>query len=452
MTVSAKAARILVVDDEPALRLALVDYLGFRGYAVEQACDLAGVRAMLRTGRPDAIVLDHRLTDGVSIDIVPEIKVLYPDLPIIILTAHASIDLAVLAIKAGADQFMTKPVELGALEIMLQRLLNSRKAQKRDAVRTRTAWQPHDPFMGASDVMQRLRRDAERVAAADRPVLIQGETGSGKGVLANWLHRAGPRAQEPMVELNCAAFARELIDSELFGHERGAFTGAIAPKQGLFELADGGSLFLDEIGDMDLSLQSKLLKAVEEKRFRRVGEVRDRSVDIRLIAATHRDLADLAKQQRFRSDLYFRISTVRLELPPLRARRADIAVLAEHFLSSLAAEMGRVNASFERQALAALEYYEWPGNVRELRNVIERALLLADHDVITLADLRFDYQSGPPVGDTLDDAERRHVERIVSEENGDIDRAAARLGIARSTLYQKLKKYAQPGPISQTGV
>jgi DNA-binding NtrC family response regulator len=452
MTAAAKAARILVVDDEPALRLALADYLGTRGHAVEQAGDLAGVRAMLRTRRPDAIVLDHRLTDGVSIDIIPEVKVLYPDLPIIILTAHASIDLAVSAIKAGADQFMTKPVELGALEIMLQRLLNSRKALKRDAARTRTAPQTHDPFMGASDVMQRLRRDAERVAAADRPVLIQGETGSGKGVLANWLHRAGPRAEEPMVELNCAAFARELIDSELFGHERGAFTGAIAPKQGLFELADGGSLFLDEIGDMDLSLQSKLLKAVEEKRFRRVGEVRDRSVDIRLIAATHRDLAELAKQQRFRSDLYFRISTVRLEVPPLRARRADIAVLAQHFLSSLAAEMGRVNASLDRQALAALERYEWPGNVRELRNVIERALLLAEHDVITLADLRFDYQPGPAAGDTLDDAERRHVERIVSEENGDVDRAAARLGIARSTLYQKLKKYALPGPISQTGV
>ena len=452
MTGSAKAARILVVDDEPALRMALADYLDSRGYTVEEAGDLAGVRAMLRTRRPDAIVLDHRLTDGVSIDIVPEIKVLYPDLPIIILTAHASIDLAVTAIKAGADQFMTKPVELGALEIMLQRLLSSRKAVKRDAVRIRTAPQTHDPFMGASEAMQRLRRDAERIAATDRPVLIQGETGSGKGVLANWLHRAGPRADDPMVELNCAAFARELIDSELFGHERGAFTGAIAPKQGLFELADGGSLFLDEIGDMDLSLQSKLLKAVEEKRFRRVGEVRDRSVDIRLIAATHRDLAELAKQQRFRSDLYFRISTVRLELPPLRARRADIAVLAKHFLSMLAAEMGRVDVSFDRQALAALEHYEWPGNVRELRNVIERALLLAERDVITPADLRFDYQSGTPVGDTLDDAERRHVERIVSEENGDVDRAAARLGIARSTLYQKLKKYALSGSVSQTGV
>jgi DNA-binding NtrC family response regulator len=448
----AKAPRILLVDDEPGLRLAVADYLTARGFAVEQAVDLAGVRAILRARRPDAIVLDHQLTDGLSVDILPEIKILHPDLPIIILTAHASIDLAVTAIKAGADQFMTKPVELPALEIMLQRLLSSRKAVKRDAARTRTAVQRHDPFLGGSDAMRRLRRDAERMAASDRPLLIQGETGTGKGVLANWLHRSGPRADEPLVELNCAAFARELIDSELFGHERGAFTGAIAPKQGLFELADGGMLFLDEIGDMDLSLQSKLLKAVEEKRFRRVGDVRDRSVDIRLIAATHCDLAELAKQQRFRSDLYFRISTVRLDLPPLRARREDIAVLARMFLSSLSAEMGRPEASLARDTVATLESYAWPGNLRELRNVIERALLLTDHDLIRVADLRFDFQSHPSAADTLDDAERVHVQRIVNEENGDIDRAAARLGIGRSTLYQKLKKYADARPVSQIEV
>jgi DNA-binding NtrC family response regulator len=300
-----------------------------------------------------------------------------------------------------------------------------------------------DPFLGMSEVMRRLHHDAERVAATDRPVLIQGETGSGKGVLAQWLHRSGPRADGPMVELNCAAFARELIDSELFGHERGAFTGAVTAKQGLFEVADGGTLFLDEIGDMDLGLQSKLLKAVEEKRFRRVGDLRDRSSDIRLIAATHCDLAAVARQQQFRSDLYFRISTMRLELPPLRARREDIPLLAEMFLRRLAAEMGRPEVTLEPHALAALQGYEWPGNLRELRNVIERAVLLSDGGEITARDLRFDYDVRPARGETLADAERTHVERVLAEENGDVDLAAARLGIARSTLYQKLKKYAE---------
>jgi len=436
--------RILICDDEPAIRMAVGDFLTARGFSIVVSHDLAALRAALRNAPPDAIVLDYRLTDGFSLDIVPEVKALHPDLPIIILTGHGSIDLAVKAIQAGADQFMTKPVDLSALEVMLTRLLESRKAVKRDmATRTRWAAQKVNPFIGTSEAMNRLRNEAERVAATDRPVLIQGETGSGKGVLAKWLHRSGPRMDDPMVELNCAAFARELIDSELFGHERGAFTGAVAAKQGLFEVADGGTLFLDEIGDMDLSLQSKLLKAVEEKTFRRVGDPRDRTTDIRLIAATHRNLAELARVGTFRSDLYFRISTMRIELPPLRSRRDDIAPLAGQFLRALAAEMAHPEAELDSGALDALQRYDWPGNVRELRNVIERALLLTDGPVIKASDLRFDYESRTTSGcETLADAEREHVKRVVGEENGDVDRAAIRLGIARSTLYQKLKKYS----------
>lgn len=450
-----KRPTILICDDEASIRLALHDYLEAQGLAIQEAGDLGALRAALRIGKPDAIVLDYRLTDGLSLDVVPEVKALHPDVPIIILTAHGSIDLAVQAIKAGADQFMTKPVELGALHVMLRRLLDSRQAIRRDAAtRTRHAARTIDPFIGTSEAMVRLRRDAERVAATDRPVLIQGETGSGKGLLTRWLHRTGPRADDPLVELNCAAFARELIDSELFGHERGAFTGAVAAKPGLFEVADGGTLFLDEIGDMELALQAKLLKAVEEKKFRRVGDVRDRTSDVRLVAATHRNLAELARQEKFRSDLYFRISTIRLELPPLRARPEDIPPLASHFLHALAAEMARPEATLAPAAIEALRRYGWPGNVRELRNVIERALLLTDGPVISASDLRFDFASShAPAGDKLAEAERAHVERVLSEGNGDIDRAAARLGIARSTLYQKLKKYAaQSGPASQTEV
>jgi DNA-binding NtrC family response regulator len=438
-----RRAKILLCDDEASIRLAVHDYLELQGLEIQEVANLAALRAALRTGRPDAIVLDHQLPDGISFDVVPEVKALHPDIPIIILTGHGSIDVAVAAIKAGADQFMTKPVELSALHLMLQRTLASRKAVKRDAATRMIAARPVDPFIGTSDFMNRLRRDTERLAATDRPVLIQGETGSGKGVLARWIHRASPRADEPKVELNCAAFARELIDSELFGHERGAFTGAVAAKQGLFEIADGGTLFLDEIGDMDLALQAKLLKAVEEKTFRRVGDLRDRTSDVRLVAATHRNLAELARQERFRSDLYFRISTTRIEVPPLRARREDIPILAGHFLRALAAEMARPEAVLDSRALEALRSYAWPGNVRELRNVMERALLLTDGPVISAADLRFDYESHANASDTLADAERAHVQRIVSEENGDVGRAALRLGIARSTLYQKLKMYAE---------
>jgi DNA-binding NtrC family response regulator len=452
---SLKPARILICDDEAGIRVAVHDYLAVQGMDVQEAADLAALRAILRVGHPDAIVLDYRLPDGFALDVVPEVKVLYPDVPIIILTGHGSIDLAVTAIKAGADQFMTKPVELAALHVMLRRLLESRKAVKRDAAtRVRTHARVIDPFVGTSEVMRHLRRDAERLAATDRPLLIQGETGSGKGLLARWIHSSGPRADEPMVELNCAAFARELIDSELFGHDRGAFTGAVAAKQGLFEVADGGTLFLDEIGDMDMALQAKLLKAVEEKTFRRVGELRDRSADIRLVAATHRNLAELAQQQKFRSDLYFRISTTRIQLPPLRSRREDIEPLARHFLHALVAEMAHPETTLDTSALDALRGYAWPGNVRELRNVIERALLLTDGAVISAADLRFDYDShGGDAADTIAEAERIHVQRVVREENGDIDRAALRLGVARSTLYQKLKKYAEAAdPASQTEV
>ena len=437
-----KPSRILLVDDDPALRLVICDYLAVKGYEVQEAAELSELRNGLRNGRPDAIVLDYKLARETSLDIVPEIKAVHPDLPIIILTGHGSIDLAVSAIKAGADQFMTKPLQLDTLHVMLQRLLSSRQAVRRDkATRTRVAARLHDPFIGTSQAMQTLRSDAERVAATERPVLIQGETGSGKGVLAGWLHRSGPRSEGPMVELNCAAFARELIDSELFGHERGAFTGAVAARQGLFEVADGGTMFLDEIGDMELGLQAKLLKVVEERHFRRVGDPRERGVDVRLIAATHRNLAELAQVQQFRTDLYFRISTIRLTLPPLRARREDIPLIANILIRDLAGEMGRREPELDRRAVDLLQRYDWPGNVRELRNVLERALLLAETDVVRPEDLRFDYQNQRGAAETLEDAERLHVQRIVAEEGGDVDRAAARLGIARSTLYQKLKRY-----------
>ncbi len=442
-----KRPSVLLVDDEASIRFAVRDYLEVQGWTVEEAADVRSARAALRTAHPDAIVLDYRLPDGDTLTLLSEIKAVHPTLPVVVLTGHASVDLAVTAVKLGADHFLTKPVELATLLVILQRLLASRKVLKRDAaVRSRSAVRAVDPFVGPSEALQRLRADAGSVAGSDRTVLVCGETGSGKGVLARWLHRSSPRCDEPFVELNCAGFARDLVESELFGHERGAFTGAVTKKAGLLEIADGGSVFLDEIGDMDLPMQAKLLKVVEEKQFRRVGELHDRYSDIRLIAATHRDLVALAREEKFRSDLYFRISTITLNVPPLRRRVEDIPVLAEAFLRSLGSEIGAPERRLRRDAIAALESYSWPGNVRELRNVIERALLLSHGEAIAAADLRFDFD-GRGLGavsntaDKLADVERLHVLRVVGEESGNVERAAVRLGIPRSTLYQKMKSY-----------
>ncbi len=442
-----KRPSVLLVDDEAAIRFAVRDYLEVQGWTVEEAADVRSARSALRTAHPDAIVLDYRLPDGDTLTLLSEIKAVHPTLPVVVLTGHASVDLAVTAVKLGADHFLTKPVELATLLVILQRLLASRKVLKRDAaVRSRSAVRAVDPFVGTSEALQRLRADAESVAGSDRTVLVCGETGSGKGVLARWLHRSSPRGDEPFVELNCAGFARDLVESELFGHERGAFTGAVTKKAGLLEIADGGSVFLDEIGDMDLPMQAKLLKVVEEKQFRRVGELHDRYSDIRLIAATHRDLVALAREEKFRSDLYFRISTITLNVPPLRRRVEDIPMLAETFLRSLGSEIGATERRLRRDAIAALESYSWPGNVRELRNVIERALLLSHGETIAAADLRFDFD-GRGLGavsnaaDKLADVERLHVLRVVGEESGNVERAAVRLGIPRSTLYQKMKSY-----------
>jgi len=279
-------------------------------------------------------------------------------------------------------------------------------------------------------------------------VLITGETGSGKGVLAHWLHSNGSRADEAFVDINCAGLSRELLESELFGHARGAFTGAVAEKKGLLEVAHRGTLFLDEIGDMDLTLQPKFLKALEEKRFRRLGDVSERRVDVRLVAATNHDLGELVRDKRFRADLYYRVNTLVLRVPPLRERPADIPLLAGALLRSLTHEMGKPELELADDAVEALVAYPWPGNIRELRNVLERGVLAAQGRQLQRGNLRFDVApmaAATGGGDgghlTLLELERRHIERVLDLEKGHVVAAAERLGIPRSTLYQKLKEY-----------
>jgi DNA-binding NtrC family response regulator len=378
--------------------------------------------------------------------------------PVVVLTGHGSIELAVRAIKEGAENFLTKPVEMPVLLTMLSRLMeNSRRRDHDLAERRSRTVAAEDPFLGVSPAIRRLAAEASRIAMRDTPVLILGETGSGKGVLARWLHAASARADEPFVDLNCAGLTRDFLETELFGHEKGAFTGAVAQKRGLLEVAHGGAVFLDELGELHPEVQPKLLKVLEEKRFRRLGSVRDQVVDIRLMAATHRDLRAMSDAGGFRSDLYFRINTLPLRIPPLRERVEDIPILARHLVERLGRDLGE-DCSLNTSAQAELSRYPWPGNVRELRNVLERAILLADGKYLTPRDLRFETREAAPAvaapatpprrpaaagsrAMTLSDLEREEIERVLSEESGRVERAAKRLGISRSTLYNKIQKF-----------
>jgi len=436
--------RVLIVDDEPAVRFAVADFLRGQGYAVSEAATLAAAQEAFTLEPPDVAVVDHKLPDGDALELLAWLRDAQAAVPVVILTGHASIDLAVRSIKEGAEQFLTKPVELPALAVIVGRALANQRTRRREAAgRARSGRQALDPFLGESAPIRRLAALARRVAATDSTVLIQGETGSGKGVLAAWLHAAGPRAEEPFVDLNCSGLGRELVESELFGHARGAFTGASAHKVGLFEIAHRGTAFLDEIGDLDPPVQPNLLKVLEEGRFRRLGDVRDRQVDVRLISATHQDLAQLVAERRFRSDLYYRISAIPLAVPPLRERREDLPLLAAAILERLGGGPRRDATRLTAAALAALADYPWPGNLRELRNVLERAVLLSDRPEIDRGDLRFDPPASEPAGAprTLLEIERDAIGRALAAEGGRVARAAFRLGVPRSSLYQKLKQH-----------
>jgi DNA-binding NtrC family response regulator len=437
--------RILLVDDDASFRFTVRRYLASMGFDVTVAASCAEAQEAVRGSAFDAAVLDFELPDGNALDILKGLGEVEPRVPAMILTGHGTIDLAVRAVKEGAEHFLTKPPDLTALTLTLQRMLEHRRLARKQAVRSgQPGRTPPDPFLGESAAIRTLADRSRRVAAAETPVLVTGPTGSGKSVLARWLHENGPRREEPFVDLNCAGLSRELLESELFGHERGAFTGAHATKLGLLEAAHRGTLFLDEIGDMDPAVQPKLLKAIEEGTFRRLGGLRDRTVDVRLVAATHRDLPALVASGRFREDLYFRINAVPLVVPSLRERREDVAILARWIVRERPSCRG---VTLTDSALASLRDYPWPGNVRELRNVLERAAVLTEGGVLDARDLIFDARAAPAragdaeLGLTLEALERRQIERVLEAVGGRVPAAAERLGIPRSTLYQKLKQH-----------
>jgi DNA-binding NtrC family response regulator len=439
----------LLVDDDAVVRSSLRVFLEKRGHMVVEADSVATAQEAMRGARTDAAVVDFQLPDGDGLEVLRRLRSADASLPVVMLTAHGSIDLAVSAIKEGADQFLTKPVELPTLLVVLDRLIEQRRNRQTSlASRSRSAREAVDPFLGESPAIGALEAQARRVAASNSCVLIQGESGTGKGILARWLHENGPRAEEAFVDINCAGLSRDLLDSELFGHEKGAFTGAVSTKPGLVEVAHRGTLFLDEVGDADPQVQAKLLKVLEEQRFRRLGDVRDRQVDVRLVTATHHDLHALVKEGRFREDLLYRISAVPLRVPPLRERGHDVMILARRLLGRIGAEVGHPEAHLSAEAGQALEAHRWPGNVRELRNVLERAALLGMRSELRAEDLGLGLPSidrqqggeGKASRLSLRAAEKRHIEAVLGEQGGDVRQAAKALGISRSALYQRIKK------------
>jgi DNA-binding NtrC family response regulator len=441
------AERILIVDDESSVRFGLREFFLAKGYVIEEAASCAEAERTWRAGRPDIAIVDYNLPDGDGIDVLLRLKEFDSSVPVIILTAHGSIDLAVRAIKEGAEQFLTKPVELPALLLVVRRVLDLQRSRKRQAAsQQKENRELIDVFLGPSKAIRALADEARRLVQSESPILIRGETGTGKGVLAYWLHRNGPRAKEAFVDLNCAGLTREFLETELFGHEKGAFTGAVAAKPGLLEVAHRGTLFLDEIGDLDLAVQPKLLKVLEEQRYRRMGDVHDRRVSVRLIAASHHDLSHQVESQRFRADLYYRVATLPLVVPPLRERKEDMPFLANAILRRIVGEAGHDATKLTPAAMRLLVDYPWPGNVRELRNALERAVLLAEGGEIGERELAFLRPATAQAGATdtsltLEQLERSYIARVLDEEKGRVEEAAKRLGVPRSSLYAKLRRF-----------
>jgi DNA-binding NtrC family response regulator len=436
--------KILLVDDDAQMRNVLAIYLRRAGFTVLDAGTLAEARRFQQKQAPDLTIVDYQLPDGTAFDLLTSARERDGSEAVIVLTGLGTIDLAVRAIKLGAEHFLTKPVDLESLEVLVRRTLDLQRERRQRAVAAVVASETPDPFLGTSTAIKSLAELAGAALESEVPVLILGETGAGKGILARYIHEHGTRKHEPFVDLNCAGLSRELAESELFGHQRGAFTGAVNNKPGLVEVAHKGTLFLDELGDLELAVQPKLLTALEQGSFRRLGETTSRAADVRLIAATHRNLAAMVKEGRFREDLLFRINTLTLEIPPLRRRPTDVKPLAEAVLKELCRRRGRSAPELDADVVDILTRYSWPGNVRELRNVLERALLFCKGDVLDRTALRFDRSLEPDTSaepQTLDDAERRHIVSVLKQTGGKVEDAAKVLALSRSSLYAKLKKY-----------
>ena len=456
--------RVLVVDDELALRKSLKQRLEEEGATVETADSVASARKALAESDWDLVILDHRLPDGTGLALLEEQKRAGASAAFLMMTAYSSTQDAVRAIKIGASDYLLKPFDLEELVLVAETALeNVALRVEVDRLRARERTGP-ESIVGTSAAMGELRALVQRVAQSGaRTILITGPSGTGKDVVARAIHFASPESDRPFLNITCTALPEALLESELFGHEKGAFTDAKQQKRGLIEEADGGTVFLDEIGDMPLSLQAKLLRFLESKSFRRVGGLREIKVDVRVIAATHRDLAAAIEKGAFRGDLYYRLNVIPIEIPPLAERPEDVVPLLDHFVQHYARELKKEMQGFDAAARAVLERHSWPGNVRELRNCVERAVLLAAGPVLTVSDLPPDVRrlaapapaagagaaTGPGAagivlperGVVLDELLKSLLDQALVRCNGNKSRAAELLGIHRDQVRYWVKKY-----------
>jgi DNA-binding NtrC family response regulator len=442
-----KRVRILVVDDEEIVRESLLGWLEKDGYTVETAPDGPTAVERLKAEPWSILLVDLKMPGMDGIQVLQEARTLRPDAAAIMMTAFATVDTAVAAMKIGASDYLVKPFDPEELSLLIQKIVTQqalvhentvlRKALKRE-------YRFHD-FVSKSPAMQAVFELARVAARSQSTILIQGESGTGKELLARAIHAESPRSAGAFVAVSCAALAETLLESELFGHEKGAFTGAAGRRKGKFEAADGGTLFLDEIGDISPKLQLDLLRVLETRRFDRLGGNETVEVDVRIIAATNRDLARAVREGRFREDLYYRLNVIPITLPPLRERREDLPLLVEHILEQLGIEMGRRIDGLSAEGMRLLLAHHWPGNVRELRNVLERAAVVAPGHLIEGADLGLVVPPAPGDGDgalvSLEEVERRHVTEVLRRTAGNVSQAARILDIDRVTLYHKMKKY-----------
>jgi two-component system response regulator HydG len=460
-------APILIVEDKDSLRAMLRHALEEQGHSVVEAADEAEALRQVRDTRPDLVLSDLRLLSGDGVGVLRGAKDIDPELPVIVMTAYGSIQDAVVAMKEGALDFLAKPVDPDHLLLLVERALAQRRmAAENRALRDELAARRGAPtIIGQDPSLARVMATVHRAAATDTTVLLLGESGTGKELVARSLHALGGRADGPFVAINCAAIPETLLETELFGHEKGAFTGASARKAGRFELAHRGTLFLDEIGDLPIGLQAKILRALEEKKFDRVGGTQPLQVDVRVVAATNRNLKAAVAARQFREDLYFRLSVFPIDIPPLRERPGDIEVLARHFVDKFCRELKKKTLTLSAEAIDELQRYRWPGNVRELQNCIERAAILVDGDTIRPRHLSLSFRDAVVLEAPVDpweqvdlsgsltdvtrraivEVERRKIQASLKDAGGQKPRAADLLQVSYKTLLQKLKEYGIEG-------
>jgi DNA-binding NtrC family response regulator len=450
--------RVLVVDDDNLLRKLVTEQLSRSDFDATPAASARAALQSLRDTDYDVVLLDIMMPDMSGLEALREVRKLEDPPEVVMLTADTSLATGIEAMRHGAYDYLTKPATLDEMEAVLRKADEKRRLVKQNAslrsVSRPTGSEEPLPIIDENSIMFAVARQAEAAAQTDSTVLLTGESGTGKDVLARFIHAKSPRAAMPIITVNCGALPETLFESEFFGHERGAFTGASSLRRGLLEAADGSSLFLDEIGDMPLLMQVKVLHFLEQGRFRRVGSTRDQIADVRIIAATNRDLSAEVEGQRFRADLFYRLNVVSLHLPPLRDRREDIPRFVDYFLGIYRERFNRPQLDISAAARAKLKDYSWPGNVRELRNCLERAAAISVSDIIDETQMSFlktapgsnqadpiESHTADVLPKTLEELEREHILRVLDETDGNRERAAAILGISSRTLYRKLREY-----------